>query len=96
MQAFVLGSTALLVAALLKSAVGRRTVPLHRVASVRRVDDTTVRVSYADSDTDEVDVDALTEADADEAVEILRLKGVAVDGDRDADRGRAVETAPES
>ncbi|WP_132057649.1 hypothetical protein [Halorussus amylolyticus] len=56
------------------------TVPLHRVQSAERVDDERIRVTYTDGgdadDTDNFEIETPTEDDADEALEILRLKGV--------------------
>lgn len=94
MQAFALAATAALAGVLATSAVGGRTVPLHRVRSVRRVGDASVRVRYADGDgVGEVDVDALTEADAEAAVEMLRLKGAPAGGTPDEEEARAVGAA---
>lgn len=61
-----------------------RSIPLRDVEVVRREDDEWVRVEVADGDgTETVELRLLTADDADEAVEILRLKGARVERDRD-------------
>ncbi len=73
------------VAAVAYRAARTRSVPLRAIAEVRRVDRDRLRVEYGDGERDKLDVETPTAADADEAVEIFRLRGVPVEDLTDAD-----------
>jgi len=62
-----------------------RSVPLRAITEVQRVDRDRLRVEYDDNERDKLDVETPTEADADEAVEIFRLRGIRVEDRTDAE-----------
>lgn len=65
-----------------------QTVPLRAITEAQRVDPDRLRVEYDDGERDALDVTTPTEREADEAVEILRLRGIPIEDRTDAD-GRA-------
>lgn len=87
----MLAAFGLVALVLLRRILRTRTVPLRRIRSVRRTDDDCIRVIYAesddadDADIDDFEIETPTEADADEAVEMLQLKGVRIGDAGDAD-----------
>lgn len=82
---FVLGCFAVAVLAVAYRARRARMVCLREVAVVRRVDDDHLRVECEDADCEDLDVETPTEEDADDAVEIFRLRGVPVEDGSDSD-----------
>lgn len=87
-QWFVLAATAVVVLTMVRSVGRSKQVPLESVEAVRR-DDRELTVEYVEGgNVHTFDVEALTDDDAEEAVEILGLKGVDVrSGGGDSDEG---------
>lgn len=88
---FLVTAVCLLVVGLARRTARTRTVSLRTITEVRRVDHDRLRVEYDDGERDKLDVETPTERDADEAVEILRLRGVPVEDYRDAEGPEATE-----
>ena len=82
----VLGIFALAVLAVAYRTNRTRSVSLRAVETVRRVDHDRLRVEFEDDARGVLDIETPTEEDADEAVEILRLRGICVEDATDAER----------
>ncbi|UPV73472.1 hypothetical protein M0R89_13075 [Halorussus limi] len=67
-----------------------KTARLRDVAAARRVDDDRLSVEFDDEARDPLEIETPTERDADEAAEILRLRGVPVEDATDADTSESV------
>ncbi|MFC4449678.1 hypothetical protein [Halorussus aquaticus] len=80
----VLACAAFVVGVVAYRSVRTRTVSLRQVEAVRRVDDDELRV-VCEGDRDDLEIETPTETEADEAVEILRLRGVSVGETADTD-----------
>lgn len=93
-QWLVLGAIALVTLAVVRKLVRTADVPLRRIESVTLAD-RTLGVEYAeDGDAETLEIDARTEDDAAQAVELLRFKGVQVEN-RGEDAGSSEEDESE-
>lgn len=81
----VLGIFTLAVLAVAYRTTRTKSVSLRAVETVRRVDHDRLRVEFEDDARGVLDIETPTEKDADEAVEILRLRGVSVTDATDAE-----------
>ena len=80
---FVLGALGFLVLTVAYWTSRTRSVDLRAITEVRRVDDDRLRVEYDDGERDKLDIETPTEREAEEAVELLRLRGVKVEDSTD-------------
>lgn len=70
--------------AVARKSTGSEEIPLAAVESVTRTA-RTLRVAHGDDGSESLELDARTDADAEAAVEMLRLKGIRVENHSDAD-----------
>ncbi|MFC4549269.1 MULTISPECIES: hypothetical protein [Halorussus] len=85
-QLFPLAALVVVAIAVARKATGSEDVALAAVESATRTD-RTLRVAHGEDGSERLELDARTDADADAAVEMLRLKGVRVENHPEGDGG---------
>jgi hypothetical protein len=88
---FVVACACFLLLAVAYRATRTKTARLRDIAAVRRVDDERLQVTFTDETRDPLDLATPTERDADEATEILRLRGVRVEDVADEETPKSSE-----